>query len=117
MDIKEKIEEILLTDYGCFDDFTVNKILDLFVISQRTDFLLANYAMFDVSNEKRQNTTARRYNTLLHSVLLKYIMYVMEAEGTDFITMHDVRYMCDIKFTDEEWKILENISNKIKKQS
>ena len=36
MNKKEKIEEILLTDFGCFDDFTVDKLLDLFAVSSRT---------------------------------------------------------------------------------
>jgi len=35
MNIKEKIEEILLADFGCFDDFTVDKLLDLFAIKKR----------------------------------------------------------------------------------
>ncbi len=35
MNKKQKIEEILLTDFGCFDDFTVDKLLDLFAISKR----------------------------------------------------------------------------------
>lgn len=30
MNTRKKIEEILLTDYGCFDDFTVDKLCDLF---------------------------------------------------------------------------------------
>jgi len=37
----------------------------------------------------------------------------MDAEGTDFISIHDNRCMSDVKFTDEEWKILEKISEKI----
>ena len=31
---KKQIEEILLNDYGCFDDFTVDKICDLFIVSK-----------------------------------------------------------------------------------
>lgn len=34
MNKKEKIEEILLTDFGCFDDLTVDKLLDLFAVSK-----------------------------------------------------------------------------------
>jgi hypothetical protein len=33
MDTRKQIEEILLNDYGCFDDFTVDKLLDLFAVS------------------------------------------------------------------------------------
>ncbi len=51
--------------------------------------------------------------TLLYTVLEKYVSYVMDAEGTDFISIHDNRCLSDVKFTDEEWKILEKISEKI----
>lgn len=33
MEKRKQIEEILLNDYGFFDDFTVDKLLDLFNIS------------------------------------------------------------------------------------
>ena len=33
METRKKIEEILLTDYGCFDDWTVDKICDLSIVS------------------------------------------------------------------------------------
>jgi len=33
METRKKIEEILLNDYGCFDDFTIDKLLDLFSVS------------------------------------------------------------------------------------
>ena len=33
MNTKEKIEEILINDFGCFNDFTVDKLLDLFSVS------------------------------------------------------------------------------------
>jgi len=29
METRKQIEEILLNDYGCFDDFTVDKLLGL----------------------------------------------------------------------------------------
>jgi hypothetical protein len=51
--------------------------------------------------------------TFLYTVLEKYVSYVMDAEGTDFISIHDNRYMSDVKFTDEEWQILEKISGKV----
>jgi len=39
MDIKTKIEEILLIDYGYADCYTVDKLLDLFVGTYRSDIL------------------------------------------------------------------------------
>lgn len=51
--------------------------------------------------------------TVLYTVLEKYVGYVMDAEGADFISIHDNRYMSDVKFTDEEWQILEKISEKV----
>lgn len=37
MDIKNKIEEILLTDYQYVDCYTVDKLLDLFAVSGRSE--------------------------------------------------------------------------------
>ena len=39
MDIKNKIEEILLTDYQYIDRYTVDKLLDLFAVSGRIEQL------------------------------------------------------------------------------
>ena len=50
-------------------------------------------------------------------LLSKYIKYLNDCEGTDFINPHDSRYYSDVKFTETEWKILNEISilsNKIK---
>ncbi len=33
MENRKKIEDILLTDYGCFDDFTVDKLCGLYIVS------------------------------------------------------------------------------------
>jgi len=33
MENRKKIEDILLTDYGCFDDYTVDKLCDLSIVS------------------------------------------------------------------------------------
>lgn len=41
MEKRKQIEEILLNDYGCFDDFTVDKLLDLFSVVGRSEQLLA----------------------------------------------------------------------------
>ena len=40
MNIKEQIEEILLTDYQYVDCYTVQKLLDLFVVMQRSEQLI-----------------------------------------------------------------------------
>jgi len=37
MDIKNKIEEILLTDYQYVDCYTVDKLLDLFAVSGQSE--------------------------------------------------------------------------------
>lgn len=39
MDIKNKIEEILLTDYQYVDCYTVDKLLDLFAVSGQSEQL------------------------------------------------------------------------------
>ena len=51
--------------------------------------------------------------TLLYTVLEKYISYVRDVEGTDFISVYDNKYISDVEFTDEEWAILEKISEKV----
>jgi len=39
MENRKKIEDILLSDYGCFDDFTIDKLCDLSIVSQRSELL------------------------------------------------------------------------------
>lgn len=43
MDIKNKIEEILLTDYQYIDCYTVDKLLDLFAVSRRSEQLVCTF--------------------------------------------------------------------------
>lgn len=45
-------------------------------------------------------------NRLLAAVLSKYIKYIREVEGADYILDLDERQMTDVQFTDEEWAIL-----------
>lgn len=53
-------------------------------------------------------------NPLLYAVLLeKYIKYVKKAEGTDFIYVHDQRHFTANDFTNSEWDILFEISNRL----
>ena len=42
MIIKEQIEEILLTDYQYVDCYTVQKLLDLFAVSGRSEQLVCD---------------------------------------------------------------------------
>lgn len=52
-------------------------------------------------------------NQINLSILEKYIKYVKDCEGTDFIHIHDKRYASDVVFTDKEWSILEEISKRV----
>lgn len=47
METKKQIEEILLNDYGCFDDFTVDKLLLLFSVVGQSEQLKAFLEWFD----------------------------------------------------------------------
>lgn len=49
----------------------------------------------------------------MEKLLEKYIQYIKETEGIDYITFHDSRDVCDIKFTKDEWEILKRISKKV----
>ena len=40
MKLKEKIEDILLNDFGSFDDYTVEKLLNLHSVSQQREQLI-----------------------------------------------------------------------------
>lgn len=42
-------------------------------------------------------------------LLKKYIEYVGGCEGINFIDELDQRHISDVKFTDEEWKELNNL--------
>lgn len=47
MNVKNKIEEILLTEYQCIDYNTVDKLLDLFAVSGQSEQLKAFDELFD----------------------------------------------------------------------
>lgn len=49
-------------------------------------------------------------NPVLAAVLSKYIQYIRDVEGTDYILIHDERYASDVKFTDEEWQLLTEVA-------
>jgi hypothetical protein len=50
-----------------------------------------------------------------NTVLEKYIKHVMNIEGTDFLGSHNRLGYGDVEFTEEEWKLLEDISEKVNK--
>lgn len=45
-------------------------------------------------------------NAILITVLSKYIQYIRDIEGVDYVLDLDQRRYADVKFTDEEWAIL-----------
>lgn len=55
-------------------------------------------------------TALRKRVAELETLLKKYIEYIKDVEGTDYITIHDHRYMCEVKFTEEEWQELERLA-------
>lgn len=52
MNTKEKIEEILLTDYQYVDCYTVQKLLDLFAVMQRSEQLVCDKCKYGLSKSK-----------------------------------------------------------------
>lgn len=56
---RNKIENILLTDYGCFDDFTVDKLCDLSIFSQKSE-LLSFFDSFYDWHEKQGYVSVKR---------------------------------------------------------
>ncbi len=44
--------------------------------------------------------------------LKKYIEYIVDCEGTDFIDPHDYRNASDVSFTDEEWAALKRLAKR-----
>lgn len=54
METRKQIEEILLTDYGYFDDFTIDKLLDLFGVMHRSFQGRNGYAIEHLINDTYQ---------------------------------------------------------------
>lgn len=50
------------------------------------------------------------WNKRIDQLLIKYIKYIIDVEGTDYIEPHDRRYQSDVKFSSEEWSTLLKIS-------
>lgn len=47
------------------------------------------------------------------NLLQKYIKYIIDVEGTEYISIHDRRYQSDVEFTAQEWAELKNIAFQI----
>lgn len=68
MENRKKIEEILLTDYGCFDDWTVDKLCDLSIVSHQRELLEAYQQFIDWNEEHdRKASTSERIEAFLAS--------------------------------------------------
>ena len=44
------------------------------------------------------------------ALLKKYIQYIVDVEGSDYIEPHDNRAFSDVRFTNEEWEKLKEIA-------
>lgn len=42
-------------------------------------------------------------------ILVKYVQYVRDVEGTDFVVEHDNRHASDVDFTETEWAWLTDV--------
>ena len=58
------------------------------------------------SNAQNLGESQHSNNAVLAAALSKYIQYIREVEGADYILDLDERSMTDVQFTDEEWAIL-----------
>lgn len=67
MDIKNKIEEILLTDYQYVDCYTVDKLLDLFAVSGRSEQLVSFLQWYVKDEAQREN------KELITSIVERYL--------------------------------------------
>jgi hypothetical protein len=43
------------------------------------------------------------------TLLIKYIAYIRDVEGTDYIDPHDERWASGVAFTTEEWGVLQSV--------
>lgn len=47
---------------------------------------------------------------LLSKVFAKYIRYIKDVEGGDYILTHSERHASSVVFTDEEWELLTQVA-------
>jgi len=72
---------------------------------------LLEFKPFDAWNNNCSLTNAD-----FKELLFKYIKFVGEAEGVDYICGHiDLREHTDTKFTDQEWEVLVKLSKRARK--
>ena len=45
-------------------------------------------------------------------LLKKYIQYIKDVEGSDYIEPHDCRAESNVNFTKDEWKRLQEIASR-----
>jgi len=45
------------------------------------------------------------------ALLKKYVQYIVDVEGSDYIEPHDNRSFSKVRFTDEEWNKLKEIAD------
>jgi hypothetical protein len=78
------------------------------------DFGTQNFHLktnFDMEHKTSTNhENGNDANRLLAAVLSKYIQYIKDVEGTDYILIHDNRYASNVEFTDEEWQLLTEVA-------
>ena len=49
---------------------------------------------------------SKEQRIILFELLVKYIKYVKDVEGIDYISTHEQRHASDVIFTNEEWELL-----------
>jgi len=91
-------------------EYTEDEILDSERILFGQDEILP--AMEEYASQFTAPTGDGSVNTLLAEVLSKYIKYIRDVDGTDYILVHDERYASDVKFTDEQWQLLTDVAKK-----
>lgn len=91
-------------------EYTEDEILDSERILFGQDEILP--AMEEYASQFTAHPGAGSVNTLLAEVLSKYIKYIRDVDGTDYILVHDERYASGVKFTDEQWQLLTDVAKK-----
>ena len=81
-------------------------------ITKPSSIKKAKKAMEEYASQFTASAGAGSVNTLLAEVLSKYIKYIRDVDGTDYILVHDERYASDVKFTDEQWQLLTDVAKK-----
>lgn len=56
------------------------------------------------------DSSAPATDPLLSKVFAKYIQYIKDVEGGDYILTHSERHASSVVFTDEEWELLTTVA-------